>query len=105
VLSLGPTWQGEPAATALVEQVVAKWPERRDQIGGLVTHPIALVVAHALLCLHRARDPMLLSLDAALLESTKAVSIQEGSFRTSSNLGSLARKWVKQARGTPTPDS
>lgn len=105
VLNLGPTWQGEPAGTALVEQFVTQWPEARDQVVALLTHPTGLVAAYALYCLHRVRDPILLTLDTTLLESTKAVSIQEGSFRTSLNLGSLARKWAKQARDTTTHDS
>lgn len=104
VLSLGPTWQGEPPGTAVVEQLVAEWPKSRDQIVALLNHPIGLVAAHALFCLHCARDPMLSALDAALLESTKGITIQEGSFRTSSDLGSLARKWAKDARVATTPD-
>jgi hypothetical protein len=103
VLSLGPTWRGEPEATALVEQVVADWPEARDKVIDLLSHPVALVAAHALLCLRRADDPILLTLDAALFESTGSVSVQEGSFRTASNLGSLARKWAKQARAARAP--
>lgn len=95
-LQPGPTWRGEPESTALMERIAEEWQVWREQIIGLLDHPIGLVAAHALYCLHQTSDLKLLSLDADILESTKGVTVQDGSFRMTSNLGSLARKWAKQ---------
>jgi hypothetical protein len=98
ILLLQPSWEGIPKATWNVERIVAKWPEFREAVLGLLRDPRPVVVAYALATARMAKDPILLKLDEGLLTSRAGITVQEGSFRTSTQLGDLARKWAKEAR-------
>jgi hypothetical protein len=93
----GPSWQGQPPARALVEQV-AGVPECHDGLVALLQAPSQLVVAHALQALELMRSPALAELPDELCGRRQQVTFQCGSFRTSMDLGGYARQIRKRAR-------
>lgn len=92
------TWDGQPVARALVEQI-AQLPECHNGLVALLSSPNQLVVAYALQTLELMGSPVLAELPDELLERRQKVTLQCGSFRNSMDLGGLARQIRKRARG------
>ena len=97
-----PSWQGEPIARALVEQVAAM-PECHDRLLSLLSSPSQLVVAHALQSLELMGSPVLAKLPDELCDRCQQVSFQCGSFRNSMDLGGYARQVRKRAKRRAEP--
>jgi hypothetical protein len=92
-----PSWEGHPAARALMEQI-AQLPECHDGLLALLSSPSQLVVAYVLQTLELMGSPALPELPDELLERRQQVTFQCGSFRNSMDLGGLARQIRKRAR-------
>jgi hypothetical protein len=92
-----PSWEGQPAARALVEQI-AQLPECHDGLLVLLSSPSQLVVAYALQTLELMGSLALAELPEKLLERRQQVTFQCGSIRNSRDLGGLARQIRKRAR-------
>ena len=66
VLYQGHSWQGQPEALAIVEQIAAGHPECEPMLADLLLDGNQLVVAYVLLTLEFMQSPVLLNLPAAL---------------------------------------
>lgn len=97
LVSEEPSWEGEPAARALVERV-ATIPQCYDGLLTLLTSPSQLVVAHALQALNLMNSAVLAELPDALCGRREQVTFRCGSFRKSMDLGGFARQIRKRAR-------
>ena len=94
-----PSWEGQPPARALVEQIV-QIAECHDRLLGLLSSPNQLVVAYALQTLALMGSPALADLPDELLERRQQVTFLCGSFKNSMDLGGLARQIRKRARAS-----
>jgi hypothetical protein len=97
VVHEGPSWQGQPPARALVEQIAAR-PDCHDGLLALLGSPSQLVVAHALQALELLGSKALAALPDELCGRREQVTFQCGSFRTGMDLGGYARQIRKRAR-------
>ncbi len=98
VVHESPSWEGHPPPRALVEQI-ARRPECHDGLLALLSAPSQLVVAYALQTLELMGSPALAELPDELLERLEKLTIQCGSYRSSMDLGGLARQIRKRVRG------
>src|SRR5262245_28082247 len=94
----GPTRLGWPEPLQAVQDIAANHPECHDELVKLLDADSQLVVAYALLTLQQMGSRFLESLPQSLLERRDNVTFSTGSFRTSMDLGGLARQVQKQAR-------
>ena len=69
----------------------------RQQLVKCLLDDEQLVVAHALLVLKRADDPMLRELPEQLLNRREKITVRSGSFSEKMELGAFARMLKKQA--------
>jgi hypothetical protein len=93
----GSSWDGPPAARALVERVAAQ-PDCHTGLVVLIDSPNQLVAAHALQALDLAGSPALADLSDEFCSRREKVTFQCGSFRNSMDLGGYARQLRKRAR-------
>jgi len=91
------SWEGNPQARALVEQI-SRLPECHEGLLALLSSPRQLVVAYALHTLELMNSPVLAELPDELLERRQQVTSLCGSFKMSMDLGGLARQIRKRAR-------
>ena len=99
VLHLSPSWNEEPQAKHFAEEIAANIERYRNLAIRALDDPDPLVVAYCLSILHDKQDQSLTELSPSLLGSNSKVTIVEGSFSTSTDLGGLARKWAKSLFG------
>jgi hypothetical protein len=97
IVDESPSWEGQPPARALVEQL-AQIPECHDGLLALLGSPSPLVVAYALQTLELMGSPALAELPDDLLERRQQVTFLCGTFKNSMDLGGLARQIRKRAR-------
>src|SRR6266550_2347889 len=81
-----PSWEGHPAARALVEQI-AQVPACHDGLITLLSSPSQLVVAYALQTLQLMGSAALAELPDELLDRRQQVTSVCGSFKQSMDLG------------------
>jgi hypothetical protein len=98
VLHESPAWQGQPAARAIAEELASDWPEADSDLVGVLADDHAIVVGYALLTLELMNSATLHNLPAELLERRSKVTLVDGSFKTSMDLGGLARRVQKRAQ-------
>jgi hypothetical protein len=98
VLYQGCSWEGQPEALAIAEQIAAGNPECQPLLSTLLLDSNQLVVAYALLTLELMRSPVLLDLPADLLKRRSSVMLAFTGVMTPTNLGALARQVQKRAR-------
>jgi hypothetical protein len=98
VLYQGCSWEGQPEALAIAEQIAAGNPECEPLLSALLSDRNQLVVAYALLTLELMRSPVLLELPAELLERRSSVMLAFTGVMTTTNLGALARQIQKRAK-------
>ena len=68
ILFEGLSWQGEPKAAAIVEQIAETHPEYEGDLASLLVDPSQLVAAYALQTLERMRSPLLENIPAEVLQ-------------------------------------
>jgi hypothetical protein len=91
ILQITASWRGEPAAVAASERLAAD-PQRFERaVASLLEHPSQLVVGYSLFTLHLMRSSLLASLPDSLLQRRDGLTVQTGSFRERTDLGSYAR--------------
>lgn len=95
-----PSWEGLPEARAVAEEV-ARDPENATWLIELLGDPSQLVVAYSLLTLELMGSHHLKDLPSELLTNRSTVTLVEGSFRNSMDLGGLARQIQKRANKAP----
>jgi hypothetical protein len=107
VLYQGHSWQGQPEALAIAEQIAACHPECEPMLADLLLDGSQLVVAYALLTLEFMRSPVLLNRPAELLQRRSQVTMAFSGVMTSTDLGALTRQVQKRAgkrsSDQPTP--
>jgi hypothetical protein len=91
VLYMKRSWEGQPEAKALVEEL-AQHPELESSLFDLLEDSDQLIAAYSLLTLELMGSTKLKQLPSTLLTNRSKVTILHGSFSMSSNLGSLARE-------------
>jgi hypothetical protein len=101
------SWEGEPRARAIAEQIAESHPEYEADLAALLLDPSQLVAAYALWTLERMRSPLLENISPEVLQRRSRVSLSSGSIQTDTNLGALARQAQRRARQRaglpPTP--
>lgn len=94
-----PSFEGVPRARYLAESTAASRPDLKEALLDLSTHENQLVAAYAILTL-RLMDPESLALVPESVGSRKdRVTLQQGSFRLTTNLGDWLRRMRRIARG------
>jgi hypothetical protein len=97
IVDESPSWQGQPPARALVEQVAA-CQECHGELVSLLASPNQLLVAHALQALELMQSNVLADLPDELCDRTQQVTFRCGSVKNSMDLGGYARQIRKRAR-------
>jgi hypothetical protein len=97
VVSQTPSWQGQPAPRAIAEEI-ARHPECESFLWDLLGDTNQLVVAYALLALELMGSTRLTALPQSLLDNRSSISLQFGSIRNGTDLGSFARQIQKGAK-------
>ncbi len=92
------SWEGQPEARAIAEQIAASHPECEPLLVSLLLDSSQLVAAYALLTLELMRSPSLQDLPPALLERRSNVTLIYSGIKTSMDLGAFARQIQKRAR-------
>ena len=112
ILFEGLSWQGEPKAAAIVEQIAETHPEYESDLASLLVDPSQLVAAYALQTLERMRSPLLENIPAEVLQRRSRVTRTMGSIMDKTDLGALARQAQRRAReragippGSPARDA
>jgi hypothetical protein len=98
VLYETPPRNGQPEARAMADAIAADHPECEQRLLGLLDDPSQLVVGYALLTLEMLGSPALRNLPSDLLARRSQITLQNGSVRTSMDLGGLARQIQKRER-------
>lgn len=108
VLFMSPPWNGQPAASHMVE-VLINHAEMEKSVVSLLSHKNQLVVAYSLLTLTRMDSAILGSLPADLLDRKEKITQMMGSFADKMELGAFARhvqkEWLKQRKDVGLPKS
>jgi hypothetical protein len=94
----GLSWQGEPKALAIAEQIAESHPDYEADLAALLFDPSQLVAAYALRTLERMRSPLLESIPSEVLQRRSRVTVNTGSIQMSTDLGCLAREAQRRAR-------
>jgi len=102
VLHEAPSWKGQPKARAIVEELAASHPECEPALTSLLFDSRQLVVAYALLTLELMQSPSLQNLPTELLQRRSNITLVCGSIKTAMDLGGLARRVQKRAKGRTT---
>ena len=97
VVHHGPPWDGQPEASALVEEV-ALHPECESMLYDLLTDPNQLIVAYALITLAMMGSDRLAELPNALLQRRSGLTLQFGSIRSKIDLGAFASQFQKRTK-------
>lgn len=98
ILYDGPSWEGQPRATAIAEQIAATHPEFEAHLASLLVDPSQLVAAYALWTLELIRSPLLENIPPEVLRRRSRVSVLMGSIQDTKELGWLARQAQRRAR-------
>jgi hypothetical protein len=96
VLYRSPAWSGEPKARHVLEEITLS-SEAESLFWTGLSSEFPLVVGYCLLGLELIGSTKLGILPAQLLDRRDKVTIREGSFSTSTDLGGLARQLKKKA--------
>jgi hypothetical protein len=97
VVHQAPSWDGKPEARALAEEIAATHPEHEAALAAALADESALVVAYALISLELMNSRCLQKLPDALLQRRSNITLIAGSFKSSMDLGGLARQIQKHA--------
>ena len=81
----------------MIKEVAADIGKYRERLLKCLCDDNQLVVAHALLVLKRANDPMLTELPKELLNRHGKITLRIGSFSETMELGAFARMLKKEA--------
>jgi hypothetical protein len=92
------SWEGQPEARAIAEQIAASHPECEPLLVSLLLDSSQLIAAYALLTLELMGSPSLQNLPPVLLERRSNVTLIYSGIKTSMDLGGLARQVQKRAR-------
>jgi hypothetical protein len=106
------SWEGEPKAVAIAEQIAESHPEYEADLAALLLDPSQLVAAYALRTLERMRSPLLENIPSEVLQRRSRVTSSSGSIQDTKELGWLARRAQRRAReraglppASPAPDA
>jgi hypothetical protein len=94
----GPTRLGFPEPLEAVFEIARDHPGCHDHLVELLTSDSQLVVAYALLTLQAMASDVLRNLPQELLVRRENITISMGSFKTSMDIGGMARQVQKRAR-------
>ena len=83
-------------AVHLVNLISGEHPELEDNLIELTRHEHQLVSAYSLLTLEKMGSSSLADLDEAVLDRREKISLRQGSFANSMDLGGLARQIKKR---------
>jgi len=92
------SWEGQPEARAIAEEIADSHPECELLLATLLLDSNQLVAAYALLTLELMRSSILQDLPSAVLERRSIVTLAYSGIKTSMELGALARQGQKRAR-------
>ena len=92
------SWEGEPAAVAIAEELAAAHPECEPALVSLLLDASQLVAAYALMTLELMESPALRNLSPEVLQRGSRVTRTTGSIKDTQELGWLARRAQRRAR-------
>ncbi len=98
VLYDGISWQGEPRATAIAEEIAKSHPEWTDHLFSLLLDPSQLVAGYALWTLELMKSPLLENIPPEVLQSRSRVTVTTRDLKDTKELGWLARQAQRRAR-------
>jgi len=98
-----PSWDGQPPARAIAEEIARSYPECEQKLVDLLVDNHQLVVAYALLTLEIMRSATLQNLPPELLERRSNIKLMTGSIANAMDLGGLARQIQKRAKAIVNP--
>lgn len=91
VLYVGVSFYGEPEALAIQEKLIEKPEDYHDKLIENLEHENPLVIAYSVKTLEKMNSEHLLELSDKLLSMRNKITIREGSFSISTDLGGIVR--------------
>lgn len=99
-----PSWEGEPRAVAMAEEIAQSHPECETALATLLLDPSQLVAAYALRTLETMESPLLQEIPPEVLQRRSRVTFTSGSIKWTTDLGWMARRaqrWARERAGLP----